>query len=433
MPYSAPYRNNNFDDGFDDFDDLDSAAASDNFDDGFDSFDDPPMQSEGFDDFDDYDVPAPYGADMPMQNEEFEPGPAKPIKEKKAHIYILSALSAILVIVCAFCTAYFDRGFLPKDILNIKVGGATVGDLFKIGSAEELIEHVPEKETKPDEPVYTEENMPDSVRYADFEIYEGNTYCAVTGYNGTKLEIALPASYNGKPCTRIEANAFTESPVTSVEIPDSYTYIGQNAFSNCSITDLYLPDSVTEIGWGMCSGNTYLESVRLPSSLETIAEWSFSGCSSLTKLEIPGNVKTVGQWAFTDCVSISDLKLSEGIEKLDNCAFYGCSDISMLIVPSSVTSIGEMCFRSCTSLLIVSAPETLTEIGKNAFMNCSQVLTFFGQAEGVWATYAEENGFAFDLIENLDLTEGDDPVETSSTDISPTDISPTDVSATDPQ
>ncbi len=447
MAYSnAPYRNAPPDDGFDDFDDfndfddfddIDSPASSaqtykepDGFDDSFDdSFDD------GFDDgFDDSAEESPYSApaadkkqaeayNAPFMyddtyKEEFEPGPAKPIKEPKAKKYALTFLSFLLVIAGMFITAYFDSGFVPKDILSWKIGGASISDLFKIGSAEELIEHVPEKEEKPsDEPVYTDESMPDSVRYSDFEIHEGNTYCSINGYNGSELEITLPSVYNGKPCTRIEANAFTNSPVLSIVIPDSYTYIGQNAFSGCSMTDLYLPDSVTEIGWGMCSGSKNLKSVRIPPSLETIAEWSFSNCTSLTKLEIPGSVKTVGQWAFTDCVSITDIVLSEGIEKLDNCAFYGCTDIKTIIVPSTVTSIGEMCFRSCTSLMIVSIPETLESIGKNAFMNCSQVLTFFGEVGGQWETYATENSFYFDSIENLDLTEGDDPPEeTSQTD-----------------
>ncbi len=416
MPYSdARYRD-------DQFDDMDLSDTSDS-------------DSE-FDDFDDVSPSSPYqhsvnaGLKMPsrpiLDEDDDFPGPAKPIKERKFHIYLLTFLAFVLVLTSAGFTAHFDNGFVPKDILSWKVGGASIADLFKIGSAEELIEHTPPKENKNDEPEYTENTMPDSVKYADFDIFEGNTYCSVNGYKGTELTVVLPATYNGKPCTRIEANAFTDSPVTSIEIPDSYTYIGQNAFSGCSITDLYLPDSVTEIGWGMCSGNKNLRSVRFSASLEKIAEWSFASCISLTDLEIPGTVKTIGQWAFTDCVSITDLKLNEGIETLESCAFYGCSDLKTLIVPQSVTSIGEMCFRSCTSLMIVSIPETMESVGKNAFMNCSKVLTFFGEVGGRWESYAKKNNFFFDSINNLDLSEDDDTTETSSTDISASDVSSSD-------
>lgn len=459
MPYYRnPQDNDGFDDfdDFDDFDNMDSTAADDGFD-SFDDFDESMSQDsfaeDGFDDFDDEPVrkpmeqpasqSAPMGYREPVSyphGEDFDPGPAKPPKEHKVRKFILTLLSLVLIIGGMGVTAHFDSGFVPADILSWHIGTTTVGDLLKIGHAEDLLEHVPQKVVSDTEPVYTEDTMPDSVRWADFDIYEGNTYCSVNGYNGTELEIVLPASYNGKPCTRIEANAFSNSPVTSIEIPDSYTFIGQTAFSGCSITDLYLPDSITEIGWGMCSGNKALKSVRLPNSLEVISEWSFANCTSITKLEIPGTVKTVGQWAFTDCTSIDDLTLNEGTVTLDNCAFYGCTSLDILIVPQSVTYIGEMCFRSCTSLVIASLPETVETVGKNAFMNCSKVLTFFGEKDGKWQSYAKKYDFYFDLIENLDLSETSDTTETEDTSeavsdtdtpvsesVSPTDASPSDI------
>ncbi len=458
MPY---YRNAQENDGFDDFDDFDdmnTPAASDGFDD-FDDFDDSDSavgSDIGFDD--DFDAPPPpksrpqappappsrgqyYGPLFGDEEERelLDVGPAKPPKEPKVRRFFVGLLTLVFVVAGIGVSAHLDNGFVPKDILSWEIGGATVGELFKITHAEELIEHAPTDDgEKNDEPIYTEDTMPDSVRYADFDIHEGNTYCTIKGYNGTDREIALPATYNGKPCTHIEANAFTNSPVLSIEIPDSYTYIGQTAFSGCSITDLYLPDSVTEIGWGMCSGNEYLQSVRLSPSLEVISEWSFANCVSLTDLDIPGSITTVGQWAFTDCTALEKLTLNEGTVILDNCAFYGCTELSVVVIPSSVTKIGEMCFRSCTSLVIVAVPETLQSIGKNAFMNCSQVLTFFGEKGGKWEAYAKKHDISFDSIKNLDLSESEDTSSSEDTAVQETPAedpaaSATDISATDTQ
>lgn len=434
MPdYRSAQPNDGFDD-FDDFDDFDNAPTDESFDD-FDDFDNEYEAPTSFsDDFDDAPAPMkqpaynepPYRQRMAEQ-EEFEPGPAKPPKEHKARRVILSLLAFVLIIAGIGVTAHFDSGFMPMDVLSWKIGGATVGDLFKVGSAEQLMDsYTATEDDKVQTVSETDESIPDSVKYADFDIYEGNTYCTIKGYNGTELEIALPATYNGKPCTHIEANAFSNSPVTAIEIPDSYTYIGQTAFSGCSITDLYLPDSVTEIGWGMCSGNKDLQSVRISASLETIPEWAFANCVSLTDLEVPGNIKTVGQWAFTDCTSITKLTLREGIVTLDNCAFYGCTALSVVVLPNSVTTVGEMCFRSCTSLMIVAVPETLESIGKNAFMNCSQVLTFFGEVGGKWETYAKKNDIDFQSIANLDLSEDEETTETTEEEVSASDVSSSD-------
>ncbi len=437
------YRYTPTGDGFDDFDDFDnfdgenSAAEFDDFDD-FDENDNY-VTDDGFDDFDDFDNTSAengFSRNLPPEmpkypNFRYDDEPeftiVKPPKEHRVRKAVLSLLSLALIIISAGISAHFADGFLPQDILTWRIGGATVGDLFKIGSAEQLTDNYSADSDKSAQAISEADvSVPDSVKYADFDIYEGNTYCTVKGYNGTALSISLPASYNGKPCTHIEANAFSNSPVKQIEIPYGYTFIGQTAFSGCSVTDLYLPDSITEIGWGMCSGNKWLKSLHLSSSLEEIPEWAFASCVSLTDLNIPGSIKTVGQWSFTDCTSLKKLTLNEGTVILDSCAFYGCSELSVAVLPQSVTTIGEMCFRSCTSLLIVSVPETLESIGKNAFMNCSSVLTLFGEVGGKWETYAKNNGLYFESIANLDLSE-DDESDDSGDNLSDTDISQSDI------
>ena len=78
---------------------------------------------------------------------------------------------------------------------------------------------------------------------------------------------------------RIDDCAFYHSKLTSIEIPDSVTTIGEEAFSCCDrLTSVEIPDSVTTIG-----------------------ELAFSFCPSLTSIEIPDSVTEIGRWAFDDC------------------------------------------------------------------------------------------------------------------------------------
>ena len=78
---------------------------------------------------------------------------------------------------------------------------------------------------------------------------------------------------------------FCMSNLTSIEIPNSVTSIGNSAFEGCkSLTSIEIPNSVTSIG-----------------------NSAFSGCSRLTRIEIPNSVTTIGEWAFRDCISLTKI------------------------------------------------------------------------------------------------------------------------------
>ena len=82
----------------------------------------------------------------------------------------------------------------------------------------------------------------------DYEVID-DTHCAITGYNGSKTELVLPAySPDGHIVSKIGESAFESSDITGVTIPDSVTSIGNNAFESSNLTSITIPDSVTSIG-----------------------------------------------------------------------------------------------------------------------------------------------------------------------------------------
>ena len=88
----------------------------------------------------------------------------------------------------------------------------------------------------------------------------------------------------------IEENAFAESTISSVTIPNSVKTIGNWAFSGCvNLRTVTLPASVTEIGEGVFGGCTNLTSVRIPASVKTIQKWTFEGCEALTDVYYDGS------------------------------------------------------------------------------------------------------------------------------------------------
>ena len=88
----------------------------------------------------------------------------------------------------------------------------------------------------------------------------------------------------------IEENAFADSTISSVTIPNSVKTIGSWAFSGCvNLRTVTLPASVTEIGEGVFGGCTNLTSVRIPVSVKTIQKWAFAECEALTDVYYDGS------------------------------------------------------------------------------------------------------------------------------------------------
>ena len=121
---------------------------------------------------------------------------------------------------------------------------------------------------------------------------------------------------------------FMTCPITSFEIPNSVTTIGNNAFYDCSS----------------------LTNITIPSSVTTISERAFAGCSSLTSVVIPDNVTSIGNQAFLSCTSLTSVTIGNGVTTIGEAAFYSCSNLAEVTIPDSVTSIGNSVFNNCDGL-----------------------------------------------------------------------------------
>ncbi|NLT10389.1 MAG: leucine-rich repeat domain-containing protein [Ruminococcus sp.] len=194
-------------------------------------------------------------------------------------------------------------------------------------------------------------------------------------------DISIPAGVKS-----IGESAFYNcSGLKNVSIDDGVESIGYQAFSNCTeLTEIVIPDSVTTINGSTFFGCTKLAAVKLPSGLTSITNSMFSGCTALTGIDIPDSVKQIEMRAFLSCSSLEEVVIPEGTESIAMQAFALCRNMKSITIPDSVTSIGQMAFTSCPDLTII------------------------GNAGSDAATYAQNNGIAYDAFNSVSLTLSDD-------------------------
>ena len=164
------------------------------------------------------------------------------------------------------------------------------------------------------------------------------------------------------------------SSITSVNIPNSITSIGNAAFYNCSgLTSVTIPNSVTSIGESAfynCSG---LSSITIPNSITSIEYGTFSGCSGLASITLPNSVTSIGNNAFNGCSGLTSITLPNSVTSIGNSTFRGCSGLASVTFEDNISldSIGNYVFSNCSGLTSITLPESITSIGSGAFNGCS--------------------------------------------------------------
>ena len=159
--------------------------------------------------------------------------------------------------------------------------------------------------------------------------------------------------------------------LTSIEIPDGITTIGNYAFQYCSnLTSVTISNSVSTIGeyaFYYCSN---LTNVTIPNSVNTIGKFAFSSCSDLSSVTIPDGVTAIGDYVFYNCYNLASVTIPDSVTAIGNSAFDDCPNLASVTIPDSVTVIGNSAFDGCWRLTNITIPNNVTTIGSSAFCDC---------------------------------------------------------------
>ena len=242
-------------------------------------------------------------------------------------------------------------------------------------------------------------NIPDTV-----------AYIAPDAFDGCDIEqiVVSAGSYAAKYCTDKALNCLITTPesVFTITVLEN----GCCEITDCSSTDadIVIPEyirgyRVSGIAWHAFYDMPSLKSIVIPESVTTIANHAFEWSWALENVTMHDGITYIGVGAFIHCQSLAQIELPAQLEYL-GAASLADTGLTSVTVPDGIDEICAGTFSSCRKLKEIILPEGITAFGEGAFSYTG--IEYFVVPETV--TILEESLFngcssllAVELHENL--------------------------------
>ena len=170
--------------------------------------------------------------------------------------------------------------------------------------------------------------------------------------------------------------------LTSFVFMGTVNEIRSEAFAKSGITGMYLPDGVQRIEAGAFSG-TPLPAASIPTTVSYMGGGVFADCASIIGISIGGDPNGSSDYfkAVNGILLTADgkelvqaplgasyiLRIPEGVETIRSGAVRGSENIKEVIFPASLKHISSYAFYDTPNLQALILPESLETIGHSAF------------------------------------------------------------------
>ena len=291
-----------------------------------------------------------------------------------------------------------------------------------------------------EEPEVVAENAEDFVN----QLKDGEIYISGLA-SGDYTKVIIPEKIDGKPVTKINAQAFmNKNKIKEVIIPDSVRSIGAQAFYGCNqMTDITIPvdteyasntfyycgsistinftpgengimidsnESAYSEGTGVWFSDTVayqagnLTTVNFSDGIKHIGANSIRSRGKLTTVNLPNNEFTVGYAAFFDDYKASfDKKDILNITEFGQHSFSNCGGLEELSFNGKIKEIPYRAFYNCKEIKKLTIPDTVETIDREAFRYCTNIEEVTIPVDTI---YADNTFYNNDSIKTINYTPG---------------------------
>ncbi len=169
------------------------------------------------------------------------------------------------------------------------------------------------------------------------------------------------------------------SSLTSINIPNSVTSIGNFAFEACSsLTSINIPNSVTNIGWCAFDGTAWYNNQSDGLVYAGLLAYCYKGTMPEETCIIlkEGTTGIVGG-AFGGCTGLTNINIPNSVTNIGPASFSGCSGLTSIYIPNSVSYIEDDTFGDCFNLINVYLSSSVNTIVHNAFNGCDSIMNVY--------------------------------------------------------
>ena len=150
--------------------------------------------------------------------------------------------------------------------------------------------------------------------------------------------------------TGIEAEAFENAALTTIELPATLGYVGNFAFNGCESLATVDMSATEKLGWigANAFAGTAITAVTLPNTVTEIKNYAFQDCKSLATFTVADpaeegvfKLTKLGDNVFKNCEALTSVDLTNtGITAaLGKKMFTGCAALATVALPSTVTAL----------------------------------------------------------------------------------------------
>ena len=191
--------------------------------------------------------------------------------------------------------------------------------------------------------------------------------------------------------------------ITSVDIPDTVTTIGNLAFWKQNLQEISLHEGIETIGTSAFAYSKIKEIV-LPQSLKNLGHSAFFSMAKLEKVVLPEKIIDIPAYSFENCINLKQITLPVSVNGICMNAFKG-TGLEEVVLPRNVNYIETDAFATNTlkKVTFLGHPyDSYNMIKEDAFGNNTQ-LTIYAYAGAKGERFAKELGL--DLVVMLDWLE----------------------------